>query len=298
MVALQPVPKSRELSPARGKVRRSQSSITSVDRCLRTLDLLAGNRAGVRIVDVATALRADRANALRILAAMEAAGFVFRDPNSDRFKLTFRMTALGFRHLEATGIGQWAQPILDQLAQETHRLVRLATAEADGLHWVARAQGAEGGVVLDPVQGREVPLHATASGKAWLASLPADEAIRLVLKHGFQRRTERTITSVDQLRRELERVRKLGFGTADEEADPGICAVAVVIVSGGRSVGTVSIAAPTVRANLKSLTDDVPLVQRAATLLGETWGPYVADLIPAVSAGGGARGPQLKAAAG
>jgi IclR family transcriptional regulator, acetate operon repressor len=257
-------------------------TITSVERSLDILQLLAGSRSGLRLAEVATGLGADRANALRILAAMESRGFVFRDRVSERYRLTFRITSLGFRHLEASGVGQWAQPILDQLAGETHELVRLSAAEGDGLLWIGRAQGAETGVVVDPVQGREVPLHATATGKAWLSCLPEDQAIGLVLRQGFEPRTPRTIRSVDELRTELRRVREQGYGTADEEADIGILAVAVAIVSGGRPVGTVSVAAPVLRATLDSVIAFVPRARRAAQLLGETWGPYVSELIPPV----------------
>lgn len=260
------------------------TTITSVERSLAILALLAGSRGGLRLAEVAVALGADRANALRILSVMEEHGFVFRDLISDRYKLTFRMTALGFRHLEAAGVDQWAQPILDQLAAETEELIRLAAAERDGLRWIARAQGNSSRVIVDPVQGREVPLHATAAGKVWLAQLPADHAVQLVLRQGFVQRTPRTITTVEALRAELRRVRERGFGTVDEEADPGILSIAVAIFSGDRPVGTVSIAAPSLRATIDSLEGHLLLLRRAAALLGETWGPYVAELLPDITA--------------
>lgn len=256
------------------------SSIASVERSLAILALLAGNRAGLRLVEVAAAIDADRANALRVLSVMEEQGFVFRDPVSDRYKLTFRLTALGFRHLEAAGVGQWAQPILDHLAAETQALVRLAVAERDGLRWVARAQGISGAIVVDPVQGKEVPLHATAAGKVWLAQLPEDDAVRLVLRQGFVPQTPQTITTVEDLRNELRRVRERGYGTSEEEADPGVLALAVAIRSDEAAVGTVSVAAPTTRATIAALEQHPPHLRRAAALLGETWGPYVAELIP------------------
>ncbi len=256
------------------------ASVTSVERSLDILLLLAGSRDGLRLAEVAAKIGADRANALRILNTMEEGDFVFRDPVSDRYKLTFLVTSLGFRHLEAAGVGEWAQPILDRLAEESQELVRLAVGETDRLRWIARAQGAERGLVIDPVQGKQVQLHASASGKAWLAQLPEDDAIRLVLRHGFEQYTPKTITTVEMLRAELRLVREMGYGTADEEADPGVVAVAVAIVRNGRPLGTISVAAPTSRATVDTLVQHVPHVKRAAALLAETWGPYVDTLIP------------------
>jgi len=256
-------------------------SLTSVERSLDILLLLAGSRDGLRPAEIASKIGADRANVFRILNAMEERDFVFRDAVSDRYKLTFLVTSLGFRHLEAAGVGEWAQPILDSLAEETQELVRLAVGETDRLRWVARAQGAERGtVVIDPVQGKQVQLHASASGKAWLAQLPEDDAVRLVLRHGFQQYTPKTITSAEALRAELRLVRERGFGTADEEADLGVIAIAVAIVRNGRPLGTISVAAPTSRVTVNTLIQFVPQAKRAAALLAETWGPYVDTLIP------------------
>ncbi|GIW10859.1 MAG: IclR family transcriptional regulator [Chloroflexi bacterium] len=251
-----------------------------MERSLAILDRLAGQRAGLRLVEIAEAVGCDRASALRILTAMEEHGFIFRDPLSERYRLTFRVTALGFRHLEAAGVTQWAQPILDDLAAETRELVRLAAAERDTLRWIGRAQGAASTIIVDPAQGKAVPLHATAAGKAWLALLPEDDAIELVLRQGFHPQTTRTIRTLPELRAELRRTRERGYGTANEEADDGVLAIAVAIVSDGRPVGTVSVAAPTARATLATLERWLPQLRRAADQLAVTWGPYVAELIP------------------
>jgi IclR family acetate operon transcriptional repressor len=262
----------------------AKPTITSVERCLEILLMLAGSRVGLRLAEVATKLGSDRANAQRILSTMEERGFVFRDQESNRYKLTFLVTSLGFRHLEAAGVSEWAQPTLDGLAAETHDLVRLAVGEPDKLRWIACAQGSADTLIVDPVQGKEVPLHATANGKAWLAQFPEEDAIKLVLRQGFQPRTHKTITTVDALRDGLRRVRERGYGTADEEADLGVVAVAVAIVRKGRPLGTISVAAPTSRATVQSLEEFVPQVRRAASVLAETWGPYVDTLIPDIMA--------------
>ncbi|MBI5029481.1 MAG: IclR family transcriptional regulator [Chloroflexi bacterium] len=242
--------------------------------------MLAGNRVGLRLAEVANKLGSDRTNAQRILSTMEERGFVFRDEVSSRYKLTFLVTSLGFRHLEAAGVSEWAQPTLDNLASATRELVRLAAGERDKLRWIACAQGADDTLIVDPVQGKEVPLHATANGKAWLAQFQDEDAIKLVLRQGFHARTPKTITSVDALREELRLVRERGYGTADEEADLGVVAVSVVIVRENRPLGTISVAAPTTRATVKTLEQFVPLVRKAATVLADTWGPYVDTLIP------------------
>ncbi len=257
-----------------------RASVLSVARALRILELLASSSHGLRLAEIAASLGADRANALRILGEMEHRGFVFKDAISDRYKLTFLITALGFRHLEATGLSQWAQPILDRLAEKTREMVRMTVVEDGTLRWIARAQGANSVLIIDPDMGNDVVLHTTASGKAWLATLDRGEALRLVLRRGLDARTPHSITSAEQFAAELDRTAERGYGLAIEEGDLGVLAIAAPIWARGNdgtptAVGTVSVAGPVPRVSREQPEGWAPDVIAAARLLGETWGPYV-----------------------
>ncbi len=257
-----------------------RTAVLSVARALRMLELLASSTHGLRLAEIAASLGADRANALRLLAEMEHGGFVFKDPISDRYKLTFLITALGFRHLEATGLGQWAQPILDRLAEKTREMVRMTVVEEGTLRWIARAQGANSALIIDPDMGNDVVLHTTASGKAWLATLDRADALRLVLRRGLEARTPRSITTAEAFSAELDRTADRGYGLAVEEGDLGVLAIAAPIWTRGNdgrrtAVGTVSVAGPVPRISPEQLETWAEDVTAAARLLGETWGPYV-----------------------
>ena len=53
------------------------------------------------------------------------------------------------------------------------------------LVWVAHSQGASAGLMYQPsLTSNTVPVFATASGKAWLATLPSDQAMEIVMKNG------------------------------------------------------------------------------------------------------------------
>jgi DNA-binding IclR family transcriptional regulator len=143
------------------------------------------------------------------------------------------------------------QEILDTLARETQEYCRLAVVEGETLAWVSRAQGATSGLRYDADMGQEVALHATATGKAWLATLPEKEALRIVCARGFfahLRLGPRALTSVDELKRQLAETRARGYAIAEEEAEPGIVALAATFRSDARPdapvAGTLSVAGP------------------------------------------------------
>jgi IclR family acetate operon transcriptional repressor len=163
--------------------------------------------------------------------------------------------------------------VLDRLAKETGELVRLALAHAGGLTWIAKSQGAQWGLRYDPDMGSPVVLHATASGRAWLASLADDLGLELVTAAGFavpERFGRQKVRNAEELVAELRRTRQRGFGLAVEEGEPGTAAVAMA-VSGQPAPATVSVAGPVIRMSAEQLETILPLLRRAVAELGELW---------------------------
>jgi DNA-binding IclR family transcriptional regulator len=119
-----------------------------------------------------------------------------------------------------------------------------------------------------------VALHATANGKAWLATLPDVEVRRLLRARGMAALTARTIVDATALLRDLALVRRRGWALADEEAEPGVAAVAVAVggdARGGRALGTLSVAGPVVRMPPARRRELAAALARAAADLRDCW---------------------------
>jgi DNA-binding IclR family transcriptional regulator len=122
-----------------------------------------------------------------------------------------------------------------------------------------------------------VPLFATASGKSWLATLPGDQALQIVMLNGGLKHADRygpnVVRSVEALLRELRATARRGYGLAFNEAEFGVTAVAAAIraAEGGRGLGTVSIAGPSARITEKRAHELAPIVLRTARELASLW---------------------------
>jgi len=189
-----------------------------------------------------------------------------------------RLAILGQRFYVATGIPDICQPLLDRLAHKCREFARLAVVDADSLVWVAHAQGATGGLVYQPsLTTNTVPLYATASGKAWLATLGNERAIRNVLKNGgfddADKYGPNVVRSIKALMREVDATARRGYGLARNEAEPGVTAVAAAIHAreGGSALGTVSIAGPSVRMTDARVRELADLVVQNASELSSLW---------------------------
>ena len=225
--------------------------------------------------DISARTGLPKSAAHRMLGSLIESGFVAQ--KEDRgYRLTMKLVTLGFRFLGRTGLVEHCQSVLDRLAADAEELVRMAVVDGDRMVWVAKAQGARGSLVVDPVMGREVALHATATGKIWLASLPTEVAVKAVLRDGFGTPHDHgpnVIQSVEALLDELKTTRDRGYGLVWEEAEHGVAAVAVGVPSSADPdaplVGTVSIAGPVFRLTRDKLVDAVPALRSAALELSE-----------------------------
>jgi len=248
------------------------------ERCLSVIQLLAENAEEMPLGEIAERLDLPKSGAHRLLATLVELGWVTQDPQTSFYRLTMRLTILGQRFYLATGIPDICQPLLDGLAAESREFVRLAVVDSDSLVWVAHAQGAKGGLMYQPtLLTATVPLHATATGKAWLATLPVDAAIKIVLKNeGFgnpEAYGPNVVRSIFEFTAELEATARRGYGLAVSEAEPGVTALAAAIRSrdSGVAAGTVSVAGPGVRMTEARIQVLAPVVLGTAAELSKIW---------------------------
>lgn len=248
----------------------------ALDRCFELIELLADGARSLRLSEIAERLDMPKSAAHRLLAHLAALGWVEQDAASGLYRLTLRLALVGTRFLHATRLPDATQPVLDRVARDSRELVRLTVALADGLAWIGSAQGAPPGLMYQPAMGGPVVLHATANGKAWLATLPDSQALALARKGGLGRRGQfgpKVLAAEGALRLELARTRRRGYGLADEEAESGVAAVAVAIRPAGHApaLGTISIAGPVVRVTRKRCADLAALLIGAAAELAAVW---------------------------
>ncbi|HEV7259511.1 MAG TPA: IclR family transcriptional regulator [Bosea sp. (in: a-proteobacteria)] len=248
------------------------------ERCLSIVQLLVEEAGEMQLGEIALRLGLPKSGVHRLLGALIEQGWVEQDPQTSAYRLTMRLTILGQRLYNATGIPDICQPVLDELAAQTREFVRLAVIDAYALVWVADAQGARGGLMYQPLlTTNTVPLHATASGKSWLARLPRTQVREIIgLNGGFGEPGQygpNAVRSFEQLFIELERTAARGYGVAVSEAEPGVTAVAAAICSGvdGAPVGTVSVAGPGVRMSDARVSELGALVIDVARQLSELW---------------------------
>lgn len=222
-------------------LKEEAQTIRSVERALDVLLCFAGEPGGLGVTQIAEKVGLYKSTVHRILAALEAKGFVRQDTTTGRYHLGLKALELASVYLtsgDLPAVAYGEMLLLRDQAQETVSLyVR------DGIERV-RVQRAEGPLTVRRVVGlgERLPLYLGASGKVLLAWAPAAERARildLILPPGFDR---------PGLEATLDLAHSQGWALSQEEREDGVASVAAPVLDRlGRSVAALAVSGPVQR---------------------------------------------------
>jgi DNA-binding IclR family transcriptional regulator len=238
---------------------RRRGTIQSVDRAARILKALAAGPRRLGVSELADRLELTRPTVHGLLQTLQAHGFVEQDRDSDKYQLGAGLLQLGNSYLDLNELRGRSIAHADHLAQRAQAAVRVGVMHGASIvvvHHVFRPDAAF--QVLEV--GAQLPIHATALGKAMLAYAP-EETLEDLLAEPLAQLTSRTLAPAGLLR-ELETVRERGFARERDEAVLGESSLAAPIFDhSGAPVGAIGVVGDTEqiipRAPAKGLTGAV-----------------------------------------
>jgi DNA-binding IclR family transcriptional regulator len=243
----------------------SRQHIQSVERAaalLRAVATMAPGEASLGALAERCGL--NRSTAWRLLSTLQAQRFVERDQATNSYRIGFAAQQLAGS--DADPLVRSVHPILGELAAATGETASLAVPQ--GLALVYVDQVVSPSVLSADWLGRAVALHATSTGKAYLAWLPPDE-VATVLPARLERHTSTTIVDERAFRDELARTRRRGYGVCRGELETMLWGVsAPVLNAAGRPIAVVSIWGSSVRIAEDRFPTLGPLAVEAALRVG------------------------------
>lgn len=215
-------------------------------RGLEALEVLAASDEPLGPTQLARRIGLDKATVNRLLFTLCEAGYA-QVEDGGRYRLTGRIMQLAGGFGSQSGLRELARPHLERLRDATDETVHLGVRDGDRVSYIDKVPGTHPVRLVSEV-GRAMPLHTTALGKVALAWMDDDDRLRVLAELELAPRTERSITSVDELGRELIRTRERGYAIDDRENEEhAYCVGAPVLDRDGRLVAMVSLSGPSYR---------------------------------------------------
>lgn len=246
-------------------------SLQSVDRAIAVLRILA-RTGSAGVTEVAEEMGVHKSTISRLLRALEAQGMA---QNSGRGKYQL---GLGILHLANAipmrlDLTREARPVLEDLAARFGETVNLAVLSSNHVVNIDEAFGPSTLAATQNWMGRLTPIHATSSGKVFLASLSSAQRSRVLSDLGMPAVTKQTITSRQELEAQLLAVAEAGYATVRGELEDGLNGIAVPIRGHeGTVIGTVSISGPSFRFEPEKLPGLIDELKQAGLKISESMG--------------------------
>jgi DNA-binding IclR family transcriptional regulator len=251
---------------------RQRVGIQSLGRAFGILEEVARHRDGIGLADLSRLVGLHNSTTFHLAKTMVALGYVRQERDSKRYRIGRPLFALAASALDEIEMVNLATPVLEDLSRQTGESSHFAVRMGDTIVVIARTSGPGAFQLADRV-GVVRPAHCTALGKAILASLQPDQLMRLLDRTGLKPSTEKSITEIPVLLREIEETRRTGVAYDDGEFNLEVRCIAVPVNDfTGKVIGALGISGPVWRLSHQAMKSRVKTVQEAAARLSGEFG--------------------------
>ena len=242
-------------------------------------DMIDGLRKGLEVIcafedgtpkltqsELAQRLDLSRAAARRYLMTLTALGYMATDGKA--FWLTPKVMRLGQSYVASSRLPRTVLPALQKLTGVIGESTNMCVLEGFEAVYICRVNAAKLlSTGIEP--GTRLPAHTLAGGRLILSFLPEPELDLWLANVKLVAYTPLTVIDKAQLKREILKMRKQGYGLAESQLEMGLRGVSVPLLDGtGRVVGALSVSMSTAAVTpMVAIKHCVPALRDAAEQL-------------------------------
>jgi DNA-binding IclR family transcriptional regulator len=229
--------------------------IQSLQRALGVLEIIANNHAPIGSTEISRRAKLHASTTHHLLQTLASLGYLAQDAQTREYYIgskIFQVAALAWNEANLLKLAVPAMADVAHYAGETAHLSLITQNEITVIHKV------EG---KDPIHvsarvGYPSPAHCTANGKILLATFPKDQLKEFLSENELRPFTPNSVTSIELLERELNRVRAQGYAVDNQEFKIGVrCIAAPLRNFTGQVIAAIGISGPAWRMTEESLPD-------------------------------------------
>jgi len=237
-----------------GNIEEKMAEIQSLARGLRILEIMADCENGIGITELADQLGVDKSTASRLVQTLLKDGFVQKAKDDRSYTLGPMLVNLSRSVITRMPLRDTAKPYLKKLVEVSGECSHIAIYAQGKALYIDQMESSST-LRVNVEVGQLAPLHCTALGKILLAygnyPLPVE----------LEGHTEKTITDLQTLEKELETVRDKGYAIDDEEFDNDVRCISVPVFDfREKLVGAIGISGPSARLGMKEIETLAPQI--------------------------------------
>jgi IclR family transcriptional regulator, KDG regulon repressor len=244
--------------------------VQSLGRAFAILEEVARQRDGIGLADLSKLVGLHNSTTFHLAKTLVRLGYIRQEQDSKRYRIGPPLFTLAASALDEIEMVNLAKPVLEDLSYETGASSHFSVRVGDAVVVIARTGGPGAFQLADRV-GVVRPAYCTALGKIMLASLNEDQLTRFLKRADLKAWTEKSITDIPALLREIAEVRRTGVAGDEGEFNIEVRCLAVPVRDFTQQViGAIGISSPIWRQANKA--QKTKALQAAAVRLSTAFG--------------------------
>jgi IclR family transcriptional regulator, KDG regulon repressor len=246
-------------------------SVPAVQRMLDLIEAMTSTNHELTITQANRKFKIPKSSVYAILQTLKSRGYVDKDKD-DRYFLTLKLFSLGSALVDSLDLRSRVYPLLKELTEKAQITGHISVLDNGYAVYIEKVE-VMGAVRLTTWVGKRMHVHSTAMGKALVAHFSDHEIKQFVEEHGLKRQTEKTLSNLRDFKKDLARVRTVGYSVSSEENELGVRAVAAPIFDHrGVPIAAVNLGGSTLQIKVENFHRLGELVRSYALKMSRTLG--------------------------
>lgn len=220
-------------------------------KVLEVLELLSQTKEGYGLGEIAVLLKIPKGSLFPVIHTLEDNKYISIDKRTLKYTLGIKCYELGSRYISNINIAEEIQCIVKKVVSQCGETTHFAILDGKETVYLMKEESSEAIRMVSSV-GKRISAHATAIGKALLSGFNQEE-IKELYRNGLDSITANTITNIEELCRQVEKIKQEKVAYESEESSLSITCVAVPIEKDGNVVAAISVSVPIFRAEQKKM---------------------------------------------
>jgi DNA-binding IclR family transcriptional regulator len=199
-------------------------------RIVEILELISKSRDYLSLSEISRLLKIPKSSAFELLYTLVETGMLdIADERLKTFKLGVKTFTIGSAFLKEQNITDVSRSILTKLMEMTNETVFLGVENNREIVYLDKLEPQNLTLRPTSIPGSTNPLTCTGIGKAILAAYTNNGVRNMYCEQDFVVKTKFSISNIDDLICDLEKIRKRGYATDDRESEEEMFCLAVPI---------------------------------------------------------------------
>lgn len=244
----------------------------SLNRLLDLIETLATHHKGISLVDLSKECHMPKSTVHRMLSCLQERNYLYQNEATGEYSLNLKLLELSSHAAHQLDVLTIVKPYLDRLSEKLNETVHFVIMDHADVVYLYKKVSLNGLSEMSSRIGTRSPMYRTAVGKAILSTLDEAEINRIWKASIIEKTTPKTITTLEELKRELLLIKDNGYAIDNEENELGIKCVAFPLTDSNHIHSAFSVSGLSPRMTSARIKSILPLAREVQRKIYKDWG--------------------------